>query len=601
VIRPFSKIIYPVLLLFLTFCGWEPAQSTSVPKGFSETSFDTIIHFALQNYIDPDSVDISRAYVGAAEMALRSLPYPLVLMPKEFYDNREKFQQPDRILPGSPIYLSSGDPFLVFKPDYIKIEQIEKEREKREKERRKALTPAQKQREAEAAKEQGLAELSGIEQAWKKSGFSQRDFKRIIEWIGANREKYSKTPSTFKGNDPYEDDPFGMHHAYFAAANGFLLTMDPHSGVIDRESWEKILKESEDSTFEGIGALLRGGGNQDVIVETPLANSPALKAGLRAGDIIRKVDERSVEGLPLNDVVKMIRGARDTYVELEVERIVSGEALSIKIKRGVIVQLAVSSMLFPNTKIGVIKVASFLHDGKETYAMVAHEYENLQKQAGKLDGLILDLRNNPGGFLNEAVNVAGLFLPRGKVIVMTKGRDSELVPRANDSNPVIKGVPVIVLINAGSASASEIVASALQDHDAALIVGERSFGKASVQEMRPGGDVIIKLTTARYYAPDGYTIQIYGVHPDIEISDELDGSFPLRFREEDMWKHLPKLSMNGVSPKKKAWIEKIRADVASNEKAEKFIGQHKTDAEKPDYMLIRAMSYFTSLKKFPRP
>ena len=161
--------------------------------------------------------------------------------------------------------------------------------------------------------------------------------------------------------------------------------------------------------------------------------------------------------------------------------------------------------------------------------------------------------------------------------------------------------PLVVMIDAGSASASEIVASALKDHDAALIVGERSFGKATVQSLESLGDVIIKLTTARYYAPDGYTIQVYGVHPDVAISPEADGTFPPRFREEDMWQHLPELQERKKKPARQAWVKTLSDAVGENEAAEKFLKEHKDDAIKPDAALIRAIAYFDALKKYPRP
>ena len=160
---------------------------------------------------------------------------------------------------------------------------------------------------------------------------------------------------------------------------------------------------------------------------------------------------------------------------------------------------------------------------------------------------------------------------------------------------------MIVLIDSGSASASEIVASALMDHNAALVVGERSFGKASVQGVHTRGDVKIKLTTERYYAPRGYTVQVYGVVPDIEISDTSSGDFPPSFREEDMWRHLPELERREKDPVREGWIGNLRSIVGKNEAAEKYLAAHKGDAVRPDYMLQRALSYFEALSKYPTP
>jgi C-terminal peptidase prc len=288
-------------------------------------------------------------------------------------------------------------------------------------------------------------------------------------------------------------------------------------------------------------------------------------------------------------------------VELEVERAALHTFHTIKIKRQVIEQKGVTSRYIPEQKVGVIKVSSFLYEQEKTSDAVLRELENLKSQ-GEVQGVVLDLRNNPGGFLEEAINVAGLFVPRGSIIVQTKGQGKDrLSARRSKNHPAISNLPVIVLINAGSASASEIVASALMDQNAALIIGERSFGKASVQEVQTRGTTIIKLTTARYYAPEGYTVQVYGVVPDVTISDEPDGTFPPRYREEDMWKHLPELKQRDNDSVRNSWIDLLKKDVGDNLKAEEYLEQHKNDAEKPDYMLQRAMSFFPALRRHPRP
>jgi C-terminal peptidase prc len=348
-----------------------------------------------------------------------------------------------------------------------------------------------------------------------------------------------------------------------------------------------------------------------VIVETPLPGSPALQAGLRAGDIIRKVDRMAIENMPLSDVVKKIRGPRETVVTLEVERPTELRTLPISIKRDVIKQTAVSSRLISNREldesvvkgrqIGVIKIASFLYAKKNTSRLIVEEYESLMKRAGgKLDGLVIDLRGNPGGYLEEAVEVSDLFLPRGKVVVRVRGA-GDFKEEKTRRGPLVQGTPLIVLINSGSASASEIVASALMDHNAALVLGERSFGKATVQGIHRLGSVFVKLTSARYYAPDGYTVQVHGVVPDVEISDELDGSFPPRFREEDMWKHLPELEGRKNDPQRQNWVESLKAAAGDAKSTEDFIARHKNDALKPDFMLIRALQYFDALKQHPVP
>lgn len=593
-----------VTAFILLFAGCDPAQSKSVPLTFTREHFEEIKHYTLNNYIDPDDINVSRAYIGAAEVALESLPYPLVLLPKGFYTKRNEIQVPERIIPGKTVSISEDDPYLILVPDYKKWEKQNKALEKKRKAKMDRMSETLQLEEAERIRNQIKDEKKLLEFHWDQVAFSSKDFNRILDWIEANQDQYDELPPTHKGEDPFEDSPFGMNHVHFSAANGFMQSIDPHSGVLDKRTWDKIRSESEDSSFEGIGAMLRGGGYQSVIVETPLANSPALRSGLRAGDIIKKVDGKSIDGLSLSEVVKRIRGPKDTVVTLGIERPPVMTAHDIHIKRSVISQKAVSSEFLADENIGVIKISSFLYDGTETSEMVSEEYRDLvAKAGGELDGLLIDLRNNPGGFLDESINVAGLFLKRGSVVVQTRGRGTGLRPRKTYSNPIVPGdLPIIVLINAGSASASEIVASALMDHNRALVIGERSFGKASVQEMQPANNgIIVKLTTARYYAPRGYTIQVYGVQPDINVSDELDGTFPPRFREEDMWKHLPELTKREADAQRDNWVKSIQARVGSNTEEEQYIKKHKSDARRPDFMLIRALGYMKALQKSPAP
>ncbi len=598
----FPRSLTFLLLFFISLFNCDPAQSKNVPVDFSRENFDEIIHYALNHYIDPNRVNISRSYIGAAEAALASLPSPVFIMPRSFYEQREKFQSSRRMVPGKMVEISGDLPYVLLVPDYQKWEKKREKLDKEERERFQKMSEARKREEAERLRKQLQDEKKALERAWDRVDFTPRDFEHVISWLDSNMDQFSSPPPGQKEKRGEEETPFGMHVVYFNATNGFLQTMDPHSGIIDAKAWDKIRKESEDSSFEGIGALLRGGGTQDVIVETPLANSPALRAGLRAGDIIRKVDGTSIESRSLSEVVKMIRGPRETIVVLSVERSALKTIHDISIKRGVIEQRAVSSEYLPDQKVGVIKISSFLYKGSETSYMVKEEFRSILNQSGgSLRGLVIDLRNNPGGFLEEAINVAGLFLDAGKVVVQTRGRHTGLMPRQNHYEPEIKNIPVIVLVNAASASASEIVASALKDHNRALILGERSFGKASVQEMKTQGDIIVKLTTARYYAPRGYTIQVYGVNPDIPVSDEEDGSFPEKFREEDMWKHLPELEQREPDSGREEWIRKLKKVVGDNRAAEQYLKKHKNDARRPDYMLIRALSYFDALYRYPRP
>ena len=597
--------------------GCAPAQSKSVPQNFDQDSFNEILEHVHKQYLDPQSINESRSYLGAAEAALKVLPYPLLLMSREYYQNRRKLQGADRIIPGRVIRLRGKKKYFIFEPDYAAYNKKTKNRLEKERKESKKLNNRERAQKFEAMRKKLKAEQSFAEKAWKKIAFSREDFTRIMKWISSNKENYSKPPSTVtREENPYKKDPFGMHHAYFAAINGYMSSLDPHSAVIDTKSWEKMLRESQDSSFEGIGAILRGGGTRDVVVESPLPGSPALAAGLRAGDIIRKVDGKPIESLPLSRVVKRIRGKKETVVELFVDRPIELRSLAIRIKRGLIKIKAVSSRYLPKERIGVIKITSFLYHTARPSQLVRREYDVLKRRSGgRLRGLIIDLRNNPGGDLRDAIITTGLFLPKNKIVVRIRGRlrsrgsDSRIhnEDKRNPGRPMIPmrgefpAFPVIVLVNGGSASASEILASALMDHNAALVLGDRSFGKASVQSLADLGSVIVKLTTSRYYAPQGYTIQVYGIHPDVRVSDEPDGSFPPRYREEDMWKHLPELKNKKPDPARKAWAERLKKIVGKNEEAESYLKKHRNDALKPDYMLRRALTYLKAMRRFPRP
>ena len=208
--------------------------------------------------------------------------------------------------------------------------------------------------------------------------------------------------------------------------------------------------------------------------------------------------------------------------------------------------------------------------------------------------MILDLRRNSGGYLDLAIKVADMFIPNGLIVSTKTPHRSPQESFAVD--PDITKLPLVILINESSASASEIVASAIQHHGRGLILGERSFGKGTVQrlmELDNNSDYMIKLTQAKYYSPSGQTIQVVGVHPDIKISTEEDGSFPFKYvyREEDMWNHLPNISYDSKRQKKHFDIKKIKDWVKKNGKSEEYIKQHKKDAIKPDFQLIRAADY----------
>lgn len=297
------------------------------------------------------------------------------------------------------------------------------------------------------------------------------------------------------------------------AVRGMLESLDPHSAYLDAEHF-KELKEGTTGQFGGLGIEVTME-NGFVKVVSPIDDTPAQRAGVKAGDLIVRLDEKPVKGMTLGEAVKIMRGEPGTDIELTIIREGEQAPLKIKITRAVIKVKSVKQRMLEKG-FGYVRISSFQ---SRTGENLLEAIDALKKEnKGALKGLVLDLRNNPGGVLNAAVDVSDAFLDKG-LIVYTKGRIKNSEMRFNaEPDDVLNGAPIVVLINAGSASASEIVAGALQDHHRAIIMGEKSFGKGSVQTILPtsnGGAV--KLTTARYYTPSGRSIQAEGIEPDITL------------------------------------------------------------------------------------
>ncbi len=322
------------------------------------------------------------------------------------------------------------------------------------------------------------------------------------------------------------------------AIRGMLAGLDPHSTYLNEEQY-KELRIGTTGRFGGLGIEV---GMEDGFLKViaPIDDTPAQRAGIKAGDLIIRLDDKPIKGLSLGDAVKIMRGEPGSEIVLTVVREGEEQPLKIKIIRAVIkIKSVKNRTLEPGY--GYLRISSFQ---SETGGSVKRALSELKKENnGRLKGLVLDLRNNPGGVLNAAVSVSDAFLTHG-LIVYTQGRqkDSELKFNATPVD-MLNGAPIVVLINAGSASASEIVAGALQDHKRAVIMGEKSFGKGSVQTILPtsnGGAV--KLTTARYYTPSGRSIQAEGITPDILLSkvrlEAIERSNVQPLKEADLSRHL---------------------------------------------------------------
>jgi carboxyl-terminal processing protease len=305
------------------------------------------------------------------------------------------------------------------------------------------------------------------------------------------------------------------------AINGMLSSLDPHSSYLNQEAAQDMRVQTR-GEFGGLGIEVTME-NELVKVITPMEDTPAARAGVLAGDYITAIDGDEVRGLTLSDAVEKMRGAVNTPIELTILREGANEPLKITVVRDIIKVKAVRFRV--EEDVGYLKINSFT---ERTFEDLQAAVDSIRKQvpADKLKGYVLDLRLNPGGLLDQAVSVSDAFLDRGE-IVSTRGRDPKDVTRFDSrAGDIVNGKPVIVMVNGGSASASEIVAGALQDHKRAAVLGTKSFGKGSVQTIIPlGENGALRLTTALYYTPSGKSIQGRGIVPDIKVEQPVPDEF----------------------------------------------------------------------------
>ena len=302
-----------------------------------------------------------------------------------------------------------------------------------------------------------------------------------------------------------------------SAINGMLAALDPHSSYMSAKNYRDMQVQTR-GEFGGLGIEVTME-NGVIKVVSPIDETPAAKAGVLANDLITHLDNEMISGLTLEQAVEKMRGPVNTPITLTVIRKGKDDPFDIKIVRDVIRINAVKGRAEGND-VGYVKISTF---NEQTHANLVKSIDQIKKDLGSnLKGYIIDLRNNPGGLLDQAISVSDDFLERG-AIVLTKGRNNEETQRAQArAGDSTDGKPVLVLINGGSASASEIVAGALQDHKRATVIGTRSFGKGSVQTIIPlGGNGAIRLTTARYYTPSNRSIQAKGIDPDVVVEEDL--------------------------------------------------------------------------------
>lgn len=395
------------------------------------------------------------------------------------------------------------------------------------------------------------------------------------------------------------------------ALKGMLQGLDPHSAYMDKDAY-KDLQAGTQGEFGGLGIEVT---MEDGLVKvvTPIEDSPAYKVGLKSGDLVMKLDDKPVRGMTLNDAVKIMRGTPGSKINLTILRKNTDKPLEFTITRDVIKSQSVKNK-YLEQDYGYVRITQFQdHTGEDlAKALISLEKENKKP----LKGLVLDLRNNPGGLLDAAVGVSAAFLPKDKLVVYTEGRieDSKMNLTANARDYARRGksdylravpdsykkTPMVVLLNAGSASASEIVAGALQDHKRATILGVTSFGKGSVQTILPmNNGSAIKLTTARYFTPNGRSIQAKGIEPDIQVGDGSDDSF--RIHEADLAGHLsnPKDAklQDGGNEKPAVVLSNEKEEALKKAKEEKFAEPKGPvePASADDFQFVQAMNVLKGL------
>jgi carboxyl-terminal processing protease len=314
-----------------------------------------------------------------------------------------------------------------------------------------------------------------------------------------------------------------------AAINGMLMALDPHSSYLNPKQFRDMQVQTR-GEFGGLGIEVTME-NGVVKVVAPIEDTPAAKAGLQSGDLITALDKKQLQGLTLQETVERMRGPVNAPITLTIVRKGVDDPFEVKMIRAVIHIKPVKYNA--EDDVGYVRVTTF---NEQTTANLQKAVEDLKKEIGpKLKGYIVDLRNDPGGLLDQAISVSDAFLDQG-AIVITKGRNLEEMQRSNARpGDITDGQKLVVLINGGSASASEIVAGALQDHHRAIIVGTRSFGKGSVQTIIPlGSNGALRLTTARYYTPSGRSIQAKGIEPDAVVEEELPDELKGKAARQDM-------------------------------------------------------------------
>ncbi|MBP5352578.1 MAG: S41 family peptidase, partial [Alphaproteobacteria bacterium] len=359
-----------------------------------------------------------------------------------------------------------------------------------------------------------------------------------------------------------------------ASLNGMLTSLDPHSSYLNEEDY-KYMNEQTSGKFGGLGIEITME-NGVVKVVSPIDDTPATKAGIKAGDYITDIDGETVIGLTLNEVVSKLRGKIGTKVQVTISRDKKKPFTVTMIRDEIKIQAAKSDV--KNDDILYIRISSFNEDLDRD---VEKAFNNAKKDLkGKLAGIVIDVRNNPGGLLDQAVKVSDLFLEQGEIVSTRSRNEEDTIKYSATPGDIAAGLPIVVLINEGTASAAEILSGALQDHHRAVILGQKSFGKGSVQTVLPlRNKGAMRITTARYYTPSGRSIQAKGIEPDVVVKQAKIEEF------DDDW-NLSEANLKGALKNEQIKEEKSKTKDGKDDKKE---------AEKKDYQLTRALDLVKAL------
>lgn len=362
-----------------------------------------------------------------------------------------------------------------------------------------------------------------------------------------------------------------------SAINGMLTSLDPHSSYLDEDDFS-YMSEQTKGKFGGLGIEVTMD-NGLVLVVSPIDDTPAYKAGIKAGDYITHIDGETVIGMTLNDAVSKMRGKIGTKIKLSIRR-ANAKPFDVTLKREEIKIRSVKTEI-KNDDILYIRISSFAEENDKEIAKAVEDAQ--KKLKDKFMGIVIDVRNNPGGLLDQAVTVSDLFLDKGEIVSTRSRNEEDTVKYTAEPGDIARGLPIVVIINEGSASASEILAGALQDHHRAVVIGQKSFGKGSVQTVIPLGEYgAMRITTARYYTPSGRSIQAKGIEPDIVVKPakvELLESYGLNITEADL---------QGALKNEEEEAGKKADKNDNNDNAEKI----------SDYQLIRALDLVKALKLY---